>query len=214
MSWTEHKILRLSKKYNLSHIGSCLIASNPIEAIYKVKKQNEPFILSNGHCGLALYCVLERYVLGNAEELWHKHGVHPNRDTKHGIWASSGSLGHGLGIAIGYALSNRNRLVYCMISDGECAEGSIWEALRFAGEQQLENLRLVVLCNGYGAYGKIDVDLLEQRLQMFFPCLVVKANLFNYPEWLQGQQAHYVTMSDEQYAELKLPDEEVVGKVE
>lgn len=141
--------------------------------------------------------------------MWLKHGVHPNRDMEHGIWASAGSLGHGLGIAVGMALSDRTRNVYCMISDGECAEGSIWESLRIAYDQGLTNLRIVVMCNGYGAYGKIDVDTLEKRLYSFFPgenCLVIKANLFNYPEWLQGLKGHYVTMTDEQYAELKLED--------
>lgn len=207
MSWVEHKILRLSKKYNLSHIGSCLLASGPIESIYKIKKKNEPFILSNGHAGLALYCVLEKEVVANAEELWNKHGVHPNRDMKNGIWASTGSLGHGIGIAVGMALADRQRLVYVMISDGECAEGSVWEALRVAGEQRLENIRLVVLCNGYSAYGDVEIDILEKRLQLFYPCLVVKANLFNYPSFLQGQQAHYHVMSDKDYEELKLPEE-------
>ena len=138
-SYIEKRILTLSHKYKLSHVGSCLMASEIINATYKTRKPDEPFILSNGHAGLALYCVLEQWGLGDAEELFLKHGVHPNRDMKAGIWASTGSLGHGIGIAVGMALSNRKRLVYVMISDGECAEGSLWEALRVAGEQKLEN---------------------------------------------------------------------------
>lgn len=193
----------------MSHIGSCLTASNPIEAIYKVRKDDEPFILSNGHAGLALYCVLETWCKGNAEKLFDQHGVHPNFDPEHGIWASTGSLGHGLGIAVGYALSNRSRLVYVMISDGECAEGSIWESLRIAYDQGLTNLRIVVLCNGYSALGKVDVDLLDQRLHAFMPvdnCLIIKANLFNYPEFLQGLEGHYHVMSDKDYDELKIKE--------
>jgi len=204
MSWLENRILTISKKNNLSHIGSCLIASNPIEAIYKVKKPKEPFILSNGHAALALYCVLEGWGLGDAVELFKKHGTHPNRDIKAGIWASTGSLGHGIGIAVGMALSDRKRNVYVMMSDGECAEGSVWEALRIAGEQHLENLKVVVMCNGWGAYGKIDTDILEKRLTFFYPVLVIKANLFNYPVWLQGQEGHYVQMTDEQFKELNI----------
>ena len=207
MSFIEQRILKISKKHNLSHIGSCLIASNPIEAIYKTKKPDEPFILSNGHAGLALYCVLEAWGFGDAEEIYKKHGTHPNRDTKMGIWASTGSLGHGIGIAVGMALSDRKRLVYVMISDGECAEGSVWEALRIAGEQQLENIRVVILCNGFGAYGSIETDLLEERMKHFYPSVAVKANLFNYPDWLQGQEGHYVVMTDEQYAELNIPED-------
>lgn len=201
-SYLEKRILTISHKKHLSHIGSCLMASGPIQAIYKTRKDNEPFILSNGHAALALYCVLEEWGFGDAEKIFDKHGVHPNRDMEKGIWASTGSLGHGIGIAVGMALADRERLVYVMISDGECAEGSVWEALRVAGEQRLENLRIVVLANGYGAYGKIDTDILEQRLQLFYPLLVVKANLFNYPDWLQGQGAHYLVMTDEQAKEV------------
>lgn len=182
------------------------MASNPIEAIYKVRKDDEPFILSNGHAALALYCVLEQWGFGDAEKLFDKHGVHPNRDLKSGIWASTGSLGHGIGIAVGMALANRDRNVYVMISDGEAAEGSVWEALRIAGDQRLENLRVTVLANGYGAYGKIDVDMLEERIKLFYPHLFLKVNLFNYPDWLQGQQAHYIVMNDEQFKELNLRD--------
>lgn len=207
MSFLENRILKISKKYNLSHIGSCLMASGPIEATYKMKKLDEPFILSAGHSALALYCVLESHGFGDAEKMYLKHGTHPNRDMKSGVWASTGSLGHGIGIAVGMALANRKRLVYVLMTDGECAEGSVWEALRVAGEQKLNNIRLVVVCNGYGAYGTIDVDLLEARLKLFYPCIVVKANLFNYPDWLQGQQAHYHKMSDEDYKELKIPED-------
>lgn len=207
-SYLEQRILKISKKYNLSHIGSCLSAAGPIEAIYTTKKPDEPFILSNGHAALALYCVLERWAFGDAEKMYKKHGTHPNRDKKNGIWASTGSLGHGVGIAVGYALSNKNRLVYVLTSDGECAEGSVWEALAVAQKYNLKNLRIAVLCNGYGAYGKIDLELLESRLSTFYPCITVKSNLFNFPDWLQGQDAHYLVMTDEQYDELNIPEEE------
>ena len=192
MSGIERRVLELSKKHQLAHIGSCLMASEPINAIYKVKKEDEPFILSAGHMGLALYCVLEAWGHGDAEDLVKKYGTHPDRDMKRGLWASTGSLGHGLGIGVGMAIADPTKNVYVLLSDGECAEGSIWEALRVAGDLRLENLRVAVICNGLGAYGKIDVDLLEKRLQLFYPTLIIKANTFNYPQWLQGQKSHYV----------------------
>lgn len=200
MSFLEKRVLELSYKHKLAHIGSCLMAVGPIEAIYKVKKSDEPFILSAGHMGLALYCVLEAWGFGDAEELVEKYGTHPDRDMKRGIWCSTGSLGHGIGIAVGMALANRKRNVYVLISDGESAEGSVWEALRVAGEQRLENLRVAVICNGYGAYGEIDIEVLEKRLNWFYPTLIVKANTFNYPSWLQGQGAHYVKIDTEEKA--------------
>lgn len=202
MSYLEKRVLELSYKHKLSHIGSCVTAVSPIEAIYKVKKHDEPFILSSGHMGLALYVVLEAWGFGDAEELVEKYGTHPDRDMDRGIWCSTGSLGHGIGIAVGMAIANRDRNVYVIISDGESAEGSVWESLRVAGDLRLENLRVAIICNGYGAYGKIEIETLEKRLQLFYPTLTIKVNTFNYPDWLQGQQAHYVTMSDEQYKEV------------
>ena len=203
-SYIELRILKLSRKYNLSHIGSCLIAQGPIDAIYRTKKPDDIVILSSGHAGLALYCVLEQWGFGDAEKLYLKHGVHPNRDYKHGIWASTGSLGHGIGLGVGMAIANPDKIVYIVTTDGEMAEGSCWEALRIAGELRLENIRLAVVCNGYGAYGKIDVDLLEKRLELFYPCIVIKANLFNYPDFLQGQDGHYVQLDDAKAKELNL----------
>lgn len=191
MSGVERRVLELSYKLGLSHIGSCLIASEPINAIYAVKKPKDPVILSSGHMGLALYCVLEAWGHGDAEKLAVKHGTHPNRDMEHDIWCSTGSLGHGIGIAVGMAIADKTRNVYVVMSDGECAEGSVWESLRVAGDLRLENLRVAVICNGTGAYGNIEVDILEKRLELFYPNLVIKANTFNYPSFLQGQRAHY-----------------------
>ena len=85
MNKLKRRILDLSHKYKLSHIGSCLTAVDLIDGIYKVKKPDEPFILSQGHAGLALYVVLEKYEKRNPEKLILKHGTHPNRDIKNGI---------------------------------------------------------------------------------------------------------------------------------
>jgi transketolase len=202
MNNLQKRIIDISYKHKLSHLGSCLGSVDIIDKIYAVKKKNEPFILSNGHAALALYVVLEKYRYGKAEDLYLKHGTHPNRDLNDGIYVSTGSLGQGLTVAVGMALANRNRNVYCVISDGECAEGSIWEALRIAGEQRLENLRITVVANGYSAYEPVDVDLLDQRLQLFYPCLVIKTNLFDFPDWAQGLEAHYHVLSDQEYKEV------------
>lgn len=198
----EKRIVDISYKLGLSHIGSNLTAVNLIEKIYSIKKDDEPFILSSGHAGLALYVVLEKYQGLDAEALFKFHGVHPNRNEYHRIWASSGSLGHGIGIAVGMALANRERNVYVLLSDGECAEGSVWEALRIAGDQRLENLRIVVNANGWGAYGKVDQDLLDTRLQLFYPSLVVKTDMLYYPPFLQGQKGHYHVLTEEEYKEI------------
>ena len=175
------------------------MAVHIIDKIFTVKKPSDPFILSAGHAGLALYVVLEKFDYGNAEKLWKKHGTHPNRDMEHGIWASTGSLGHGIGIAVGMAMADPKQNVYVLMSDGECAEGSVWEALRIASDNRLENLRITVYANGYSAYGKVDVDMLDTRLQMFYPTLVVRTNIFALPDYLQGLDGHYAILTKEQY---------------
>lgn len=198
----ELRVLEISHKLKLSHLSSCLNAVNVIDMIYQVKKQEDIVVLSAGHLGLALYVVLEKNGLGNAEELFEKHGVHPNRDLDHGIHVSTGSLGQGLPIAVGMALANRNRDVFVISTDGEMNEGSMWEALRVAAENRLENLKVSILANGYSAYGTVDEDWLEQRVMAFYPCMVVRTNMFKYPDWLQGLQGHYHVMSDENYQEI------------
>jgi len=198
----EKRIIELSHKHKLSHIGSCLAVVNTLDRIYSVKKKEEPFILSNGHAALALYVILEKYESQDAEALFKKHGVHPNRDIEAGIWASTGSLGHGIGIAVGYALANRNRKVYCTISDGECAEGSLWEALTVARNNMLENLNIALIANGYSAYDKVDIDDLDIRINNFYPTLMVKHNMFEYPDYLNNLEAHYHVLTDEEYKEV------------
>ncbi len=198
----ERRIIDISYKKGLSHLGSCLMAVGLIDKIYKVKEKKDIFILSNGHCGLALYTVLEKYEKQDAEKLFDKHGVHPNRDVKSGIFCSTGSLGHGLPIGVGMALANRTRNVFVLISDGECAEGSIWEALRIATENRLENLRIMVMANGMGAYGKVDVEYLRHRILTFYPLLITEPNMYKYPDYLNGQEGHYATLNEEQYKEL------------
>jgi transketolase len=202
MNKLKKRLISLSYRYRLSHIGSCLGALETIDNIYRVKKKNEPFILSNGHAGLALYVVLEKYEGKDAERLWKKHGTHPNRDLGDGIWCSTGSLGQGLPIAVGMAMADRKRNVYVLTSDGEMNEGSCWEALRIAAEQKLENLRVSVIGNGYTALGKADDDLLDLRMQFFYPSLMVKANLFAYPDFLQGLWGHYRVLDKKQYQEI------------
>ncbi len=156
------RILELAYEAKTGHIGSCFSAVDIIGAVYDVKKDNEKFVLSSGHSAFALYSVLEsRGIIENASGLPH----HPERGN--GIDCSTGSLGQGLPIACGMALADRRRNVYCLVSDGECGEGSIWETLRIGGEQKLDNLKVIVNANGYSAYDKLDVDLIPPRLKAF-----------------------------------------------
>ena len=198
---TEKRVITLAYEHKLSHLSSCLNSVDIIDRNYSVKKEGDAFVLGNAHAALALYVVLEKHGVAKAEDLLAKHGTHATRDLENGIMVSGGSLGQAETIAVGLALADPKHDVYLVTSDGACAEGAIWEALAIARNKRLENLRITVVANGLGAYGKIDVDDLDTRLNAFYPTLVIKKNLFDWPEWLQEVQGHYVVMNEEQYKE-------------
>ena len=156
LSDTERIILDISYRNKLSHLRSCLTALPIIEEIFDKKNPGDKFVLSAGHAALALFAVNERRNGKLAQEAWDHHGTHPDRCDECLLDCSTGSLGHGLGISLGIALSERSKKVYCLISDGECMEGSIWEAIRVAKEQRLNNLIVYVNLNGTGGYKEID----------------------------------------------------------
>jgi transketolase len=198
----EKRCIEITYNNKASHLGSVLTSVGIIDKLFLVKKPRDKFVLSAGHAFLALAVILEKNGKGNAEELVKRHGTHPNRDVDHDIWVSTGSLGQGLPIAVGMAVARPEIDIYVLVSDGEMAEGSCWEALRIAGELRLENLKVVCNANGYSALGKTDVDTLDTRMQMFYPSLVVRTDVFKYPDWLQGLQGHYLVLNKEQYDEL------------
>lgn len=204
MNKLEQRLLEITYKEKLCHLSSCLSALPIIQEIYSEKEEDEVFILSNGHAGLALYVVLEDLYGIDAVYLLHKHGIHPGKDLENKLYCSTGSLGSGLPIAVGHALANRNKNVYCMISDGEAAEGSIWESLRFAHIQKLNNLKIYVNINGMAAYEYIDNQYLIDRLIAFNPDLKIRVS--NPPEWnfASGLLTHYYVLKKEDYLSLNM----------
>ena len=165
-----------------------------------LKKNNEDiFILSCGHAALALYTVIEKYHGINAAMLFEKHGGHPHRDEENHIYCSTGSLGTGLPIAVGRAMANPSRVVHCLISDGECAEGSIWESLKFIYENSLKNIKVYVNVNGYAAYDSVDKEYLVNRLRTFLPSINIIYTDVGAFSFLRGLNAHYHVMNAEDY---------------
>jgi transketolase len=160
------RLLKILFKAKSSHIGSCFSVIDLIDSVYAVKQKDEIFVLSNGHAAAAQYVILEKYKYLRNPDI-NILGFHPNRNVRHGIDVSTGSLGQGLPIAVGMALANRRKNVYCIISDGECAEGSIWESLRIVHDLQIYNLKIIVSVNGWGAYDAISSKDLHRRLQGF-----------------------------------------------
>ena len=193
------RILEISYKYRLSHIGSCITAVGIIDEIYKIKKENESFCLGNSHAALALYVILEKFYGFNAEKLYEKHGTHANRSVSEKIFVSGGSLGTVEPIALGIAISNPLINVYLLSSDGGMMEGSCWETLRFKSDNKINNLKWYINCNGYGAYCEIDYETLKKRIKCF--CRDVKVTKTDYRNFgfLNGIDAHYIKITNEKF---------------
>lgn len=196
------RVIDISFNKKLTHLCSVITSLPIIDKIYSIKKSEDIFVLGNSHAALALWVVLEDRRICNAEEMVDKYGTHAFRDIKNGVYCSGGSLGQAETIATGMALANRDRDVYLVTSDGACAEGSIWEALRIAHDQKLSNLKVVVIANGQSATGEVDIDYLERRLKSFFDVVIYRTNMDKFPESLRGIQGHYNCLSQEDYVKL------------
>jgi len=163
-------IIEQSKRANTGHIGSALCIADIIAALYggilRIPNAAHPnrdrFVLSKGHAALALYAALFLKGWLTQEQIdsycfdGTLLGTHPEKALG-GIDFSTGSLGHGLSFAAGAALAARmqksKRRVFVLLSDGECNEGSVWEAAMFAAHHRLSNLIAIVDLNGQQAFG-------------------------------------------------------------
>ena len=206
------RMLEIAARRGLTHLGSCCSVLPILCRIYEQAGPDDVVILSNGHAGLALYCVLEHFRGQDAEALYDRFGTHPERDEAAGIFCTTGSLGCGLAVAVGYALAGRK--THVVISDGECAEGIVWECLAFLGRQRIlrsEPMRerallagmkpaesdqipieIWVNANGFSALDEVDVDWLESRIGAFFPHVnLVRTTNYPMPAALQ---AHYMKL--------------------
>jgi len=166
-------ILVQSKRAHVGHIGSALSVADIIAALYdgvlRVRDPKAPerdrFVLSKGHAMVAVYAALFLKGWLSQDELntycgdGSMLGVHPEYGLR-GVDFASGSLGHGLSLAAGAALAARlqqsPRRAFALLSDAECNEGSIWEAVMFAAHHKLANLIAIVDLNGQQALGYTD----------------------------------------------------------
>lgn len=168
-------IIKVSARAGSIHIASALSPIDILVALYfdilhiDLEDPNglrrDILVFSKGHGGLGLYAVLaERGIIG--KDLLEKYGqdssslaVHPVRGSVPGIETTTGSLGHGLGMGLGVALAqkrdNRPSRTFVLLSDGECDEGSTWEAVMLAGHLGLDNLIAIVDYNKIQSFGTV-----------------------------------------------------------
>ena len=148
-----------------AHIGgalSCIDFISVADQIYGLSNSNlslNSLVLSKGHACLSLYALIAHAgiaslenILKNFENDGSQFLGHPCRNTNLGINFSTGSLGNGLAHALGLALfrsRNNNSQVICILGDGECNEGIIWECFQFISQLKLSNLLIFIDCNGW-----------------------------------------------------------------
>jgi transketolase len=164
------RILEMSQSVTALHIGGAFSCLEIVETIYFSLMRHGPgveqpdtFILSKGHGSLAQYVALEELGVLSREQMdrYCKPGgilgTHPDLGIP-GIEASTGSLGHGLGIGVGMALADKvfgqDRIVYVVLSDGELQEGSVWEVMLLAPTLRITNLVAVVDLNDFQSLGQ------------------------------------------------------------
>ena len=171
------RIIETSYNARIPHVGSCLSCVDLLVYLYWRELQIDPsrpddpnrdrFVLSKGHGAPGLFQVLaERGYFplsqlndfGKPGSVFHEHPPKPGYIP--GIEAATGSLGHGLPMALGMAIAARiNNLTYrtyAILSDGECNEGSIWEAAMLSGAQKVNNLTVIIDFNKWQATGRSE----------------------------------------------------------
>ncbi|MHB8111771.1 MAG: transketolase [Syntrophorhabdaceae bacterium] len=155
-------ILTISHHSGHGHIPTCFSIIELLRAIYEsmnhdpanpTRYDRDLFILSKGHGALGLYCTLAHFGYFPIQDVYKfgafgsNFGCHGDRLKVPGIELSTGSLGHGIGVATGMALglkmSGSSRKVYVLVGDGESNEGTVWESLMVAANRQLDNLTVL-----------------------------------------------------------------------
>ena len=183
-------IIEMAVPHESHHIGCSLDIVEILTVLYftemKINPQNPKdmsrdfFILSKGHGASALYATLHHKGFFD-KALLHTYDQDGGTLPEHascevpGVEFSTGSLGHGLPVGTGMALSffrdRKPNRVFCVLSDGELNEGSNWEAFMFAGHHKLSNLIALVDLNGFQGYATtdkvLDLSPLPQKLQEF-----------------------------------------------
>jgi transketolase len=169
------RIVRTSHLSGTPHLGSCLSCLDLLTYLYwnvlridtrdPANVDRDRFILSKGHAAPALFQVLAERGFFSVDDLENygedgsMFGEHPPTPSHlGGIEAATGSLGHGLPMALGMALAARITArpyrVYAILSDGECNEGSVWEAALLAAAQKVSNLTIAIDYNKWQATGR------------------------------------------------------------
>ncbi len=189
------RIIETAYKTQCGHVGSCLSCVEILAAIYfRMMKPGDHFVLSPGHKALALYATLVEKGLLKEIDL-KKLGTHPKKNKHLGIEFSTGSLGHGLPLALGLAIADPKHITYVLLSDGDMDEGSTLEALRIKRELKINNLMVFVDANGWAAYQRKSFNLPLLASVIYLRGIKGKG----LPEMENKLESHYKPVTKEMY---------------
>lgn len=163
--------MKIGLETGCGHIASALSCVDILCYLYSLK-EDKIIILSKGHGVLAQYVILNELEILPTKVLktYYKDGGLSGHSTlmpEYGIYASTGSLGHGLAIAVGYAIGNPDKLIFPLLSDGELDEGSNWEAFRIINKLKIDNIFPFVDVNGWQGFG-VSEPLSNMKFQAYY----------------------------------------------
>lgn len=215
--WVRRQVLEMIVSAGKGHIGGAFSCADILVALYYGNILNfdpknpdwdgrDRFILSKGHSCVALYAILADlgfFPISELKSFAKEDSIlegHPHRGIP-GIEADTGSLGHGLGIGAGLALSakmdKKDWLTVVLLSDGECHEGSTWEAAMFASHHNLNNLVAIVDRNW-----QCSTDFTEDCIQL--ESLAEKWRAFGWDVW--DVNGHSIRQLIDAFEDFRLRD--------
>lgn len=186
------------------HPGGSLSAADVFAYLYEKEMRVDPknpkwddrdrLVLSKGHCAPGLYAALaykEFFPVEDLKTLRHIDSYlqgHPNMNTVPGVDMSTGSLGQGISVAVGMAKGakylGKDVNIYSVLGDGEIEEGQVWEAMMFANQYKLDNLCIIIDCNGLQIDGPcsevMSAEPIDEKVKAFgFDVITIDGNDFD-----------------------------------
>lgn len=186
------------------HPGGSLSAADVFAYLYEKEMRVDPknpkwddrdrLVLSKGHCAPGLYAALAYKGFFPVEDLKTLRHIdsylqgHPNMNTVPGVDMSTGSLGQGISVAVGMAKGakylGKDVNIYSVLGDGEIEEGQVWEAMMFANQYKLDNLCIIIDCNGLQIDGPcsevMSAEPIDEKVKAFgFDAITIDGNDFD-----------------------------------
>jgi len=197
-------VVRITSKAKAGHVAPIMSITDIVAVLYGGVMKFDPkkpkcpkrdiFILSKGHAGCALYCALAESGFFPVSDLdnYYTYGSLLSGHVSHkvpGVELTTGALGHGPGVALGLAysfkLDKKTNRCFVVVGDGECNQGSVWEAVMLASQLKLDNLYFIIDKNNLQCLGKtediINMDNMAERFKVF-GCAAIEVDGHNHDE--------------------------------